>query len=722
MRPASATWHERGRVAAGVARLVGAPPRSGRSRVLDSLAGPDDDAAARASASRAPSERTQPVGRGRARRARRRRRLTGLAHRPADDPRPASVVPRIAARDSVARSARRRARRADRDPLDQRRPRAHAGDLRRAAEWVVARIRSRRRHRCDRGAERAPARDRHVPAPTRAPRRPTVLVLRPPRRPAPGSARALGIRPLRRSPSGTAGSSRAASPTTRHTCSCSSRRPSCCRQRASCPSPCASRSDAEEEIGGHSVVDWVERGRWSGRRGARARRRHTRRETLPAFCTALRGICYFHVTVRTGERDLHSGMFGGAALTATHALVEALSAVLPGADGRLPESLRAGIVAADRRRGRRLGRVAGRPDELARDRRPPVGRQGRGRVPSFARKSGALGRPSTASHGGSPPLQKTVLPVEAHANVSIRLAPGQSTGRHRTGLRAPPARRDAAGRDARRRPLVDRRARLRRSRAPPAVQVAQEAFEQVLGVRPLLVRSGGSIPRCGGAGRARRPSDRHGVHPAPSSQLHSPNENIPAPALRDGLETTVELLRRFGSLLGETRYASPLAEELAEEVLARFLRHDVVIDTQSDPTSTTYPLTEKQLDLSQTSPRGYLRAARARGRRADRARPTSSRRCRGRSPARRRSVSSRTSTRRRAVSGTGVRPPLVHRGWEGAPLRLPGDPGQVLDPDDMPGLADRVGHDLVTSDGTTLLGADDKAGRRDHRHRGRASP
>ena len=34
----------------------------------------------------------------------------------------------------------------------------------------------------------------------------------------------------------------------------------------------------------------------------------------------------------------------------------------------------------------------------------------------------------------------------------------------------------------------------------------------------------------------------------PSSQLHSPNGNIPAPALHDGLETTVELLRRFGSL------------------------------------------------------------------------------------------------------------------------------------------------------------------------------
>ena len=62
-----------------------------------------------------------------------------------------------------------------------------------------------------------------------------------------------------------------------------------------------------------------------------------------------------------------------------------------------------------------------------------------------------------------------------------------------------------------------------------------------------------------------------------------------------------------------------------------------------------------------------------------------------------------------AASGTGVSP-IVHRAWEGEPIVLPGDPTQVLDPDDMPGLAERVGHDLVTSDGTTLLGADDKAG------------
>jgi len=158
--------------------------------------------------------------------------------------------------------------------------------------------------------------------------------------------------------------------------------------------------------------------------------------------------------------------------------------------------------------------------------------------------------------------------------------------------------------------------------------------------------------------------------------------------------------------LAETRYASPLAEELAEDVLARFLRY-VVIDTQSDPTSTTYPSTEKQLDLS----RLLLEELRALG--LEDAELTEHGYVFATVPG---TVAGAPTVGLIAhvdtapgVSGTGVRP-LVHRGWDGAPLRLPGDPGQVLDPDDMPGLAERVGHDLVTSDGTTLLGADDKAG------------
>jgi tripeptide aminopeptidase len=61
------------------------------------------------------------------------------------------------------------------------------------------------------------------------------------------------------------------------------------------------------------------------------------------------------------------------------------------------------------------------------------------------------------------------------------------------------------------------------------------------------------------------------------------------------------------------------------------------------------------------------------------------------------------------TSGRGVRP-IVHRDYDGRDLVLPGDPGAVLRPAENPPLAELKGKTIITSDGTTLLGGDDKAG------------
>ena len=58
--------------------------------------------------------------------------------------------------------------------------------------------------------------------------------------------------------------------------------------------------------------------------------------------------------------------------------------------------------------------------------------------------------------------------------------------------------------------------------------------------------------------------------------------------------------------------------------------------------------------------------------------------------------------------GAGVEP-IVHRCYDGGRLELPRG-GTVLDPVDMPVLGSKLGHDIVTTSGDTLLGADDKAG------------
>lgn len=60
-------------------------------------------------------------------------------------------------------------------------------------------------------------------------------------------------------------------------------------------------------------------------------------------------------------------------------------------------------------------------------------------------------------------------------------------------------------------------------------------------------------------------------------------------------------------------------------------------------------------------------------------------------------------------NATGVKPRVI-RGWNGGAISYPDDPTLTLSPETSPHLAEKLGHDIVTASGTTLLGADDKAG------------
>lgn len=61
------------------------------------------------------------------------------------------------------------------------------------------------------------------------------------------------------------------------------------------------------------------------------------------------------------------------------------------------------------------------------------------------------------------------------------------------------------------------------------------------------------------------------------------------------------------------------------------------------------------------------------------------------------------------ISGTGVKP-IVHSNYDGDSITLPDDPTKVLTPESSPALRTKISHDVITTSGTTLLGADDKAG------------
>jgi tripeptide aminopeptidase len=139
----------------------------------------------------------------------------------------------------------------------------------------------------------------------------------------------------------------------------------------------------------------------------------------------------------------------------------------------------------------------------------------------------------------------------------------------------------------------------------------------------------------------------------------------------------------------------------------RFLRY-VVIDTQSDPASPTCPSTEKQKNLGRLlvaelqamgigdahlDDCGYVYAT----------------------------IPANTGKKVPVIcfcshmdtspdcTGKDVKPQLV-RNYRGGDIVLPGDPTQIIRASEHPALASQIGHDIVTSDGTTLLGADNKAG------------
>jgi tripeptide aminopeptidase len=153
-------------------------------------------------------------------------------------------------------------------------------------------------------------------------------------------------------------------------------------------------------------------------------------------------------------------------------------------------------------------------------------------------------------------------------------------------------------------------------------------------------------------------------------------------------------------------WTSELARELAADAVERFLRY-VRYDTQSDPLSDTYPSTAKQLELlrlladelrqlgledAAVDEHGYVFATLP----ANVERPVSAV-----------GLIAHVDTSP-DVSGAGVEPQVVP--YEGERIALPGDPSVVLRAEDEPELANHVGHEIVTTDGTTLLGADNKAG------------
>jgi acetylornithine deacetylase/succinyl-diaminopimelate desuccinylase-like protein len=300
--------------------------------------------------------------------------------------------------------------------------------------------------------------------------------------------------------------------------------------------------DGEEESGGHSIIDFLE----SDERGADACvifDGNMLAPGKPAFFVATRGIAYFHVRVRTGEKDLHSGVFGGAALNASHVLLQVLSAVLP-RDGQVPETLRAGIVRPGDEEIAGWSALEPGAEVLAAQGARPA--DSRAAEEYYLR---TCVEPAVDVHGvlgGEPVLQKTVIGVEAEANVSIRLVPGQDDKAIAAEMERLMRGAAPEGADLEIELVASAPAALVKP-DDPAIKLGQDAFERVIGARPVLVRIGGSLPVMAALESKQIPTILTGFD-LPDGNIHSPNERFRVDYIALGVETAKELFRSLAEL------------------------------------------------------------------------------------------------------------------------------------------------------------------------------
>ena len=263
----------------------------------------------------------------------------------------------------------------------------------------------------------------------------------------------------------------------------------------------------------------------------------------PAICTGVRGMVYRRVRVRSAGGDAHSGLFGGAALNAAHALMAILAAVAP-RQGRLPDALYAGVAPAGPTEVEAWGQLPPGAEALAAaGLRPADAGAGDG----FYMRT--LASPSLDVHGlacGEPDAVKTIVPGEAMATLSLRLAPGQDAPTIAAALDELLRGAAPVGTEL---TIEDLGLALPAALDPehPVLIAAAAAIERATGWRPAPVRLGGTLPVVAVLAARGVPTILTGFG-LPDDAIHAPDEHLRVEYLEVGTLAAMEILRALGDL------------------------------------------------------------------------------------------------------------------------------------------------------------------------------
>ena len=304
--------------------------------------------------------------------------------------------------------------------------------------------------------------------------------------------------------------------------------------------------DGEEESGGNAIVRFLDADRGAAD-ACVVFDGWMKRRNRPELVVATRGLVALDLTVRTGERDLHSGHYGGTALNAIHALAQALTVLMP-VDGRLPDPLRAGVAPPSAEEVDGWGALPPGSEELERVGAAPLDSKAADEfyLRAFAEPSVDV----TGIVGGKPGLKNTTVVSQASAGVTIRVAPGQD----------PETLAAAAERLVRGGLPAGATLQTQSHLTPPAVlphdtdavRLAREAFSRVFDAEPLLVRAGGTLPVLAALARRGIPTVMAGLA-LPDSHTHSPNERMLLETFPLGVAAARETYRALGTLSTRTR-------------------------------------------------------------------------------------------------------------------------------------------------------------------------
>jgi acetylornithine deacetylase/succinyl-diaminopimelate desuccinylase-like protein len=305
--------------------------------------------------------------------------------------------------------------------------------------------------------------------------------------------------------------------------------------------------EGEEEVGGESISAYVPKNQDKLKADvALVSDSELFADGVPTLCIGLRGLMYMEVEAKGPAKDLHSGMYGGAAPNAVYGLIELLAKakdanghiqipgiyddVTPPAPAEVASWQRLPFTEQEFLKEVGATRLTGEPEQTV-----------------LAR---IWARPTLEVHGIAGGFTaagaKTVIPAKAVAKVSIRLVPHQDPKKVLEQFKQWVAANTPAGIQTEVRVLSAGPA-ISVNPDNPAIAVAAKAFSDMLGRPTVFVRSGGSIPIVGEfAKHLGIPTVLMGFG-LPDDGLHSPNEKYRISNYYTGINTIAHFLEEYGS-------------------------------------------------------------------------------------------------------------------------------------------------------------------------------